>query len=163
MENKIVSITKGSEGISYDVDWNVMVEFAECPHTKLSYTGDFPKLFVGFEKNRFTNALKYLLRLQGLETKPLDFICQIDADFSNLTLNNTVVIRSGTPEWREVKSWLMNNKFDKHPYDGVYWHLWTGRWTAYSPFKTLIGLFDTADEARQAIRNFEYWWNTGNG
>jgi len=95
-----------------------------------------------------------------------DIMVYLDGNATNLCRDNLKLFAVGTPEYDNLQRLLKEHgftkrSFDKNPYPGVHWHMWTNKWAAYyHPYQMFRNLHPTPEAAKAEIDWYTMWLNS---
>lgn len=166
------NILKGSNGNVYNIDEFFFDEFEASTLNQVGFKKPckFPYITLktwedDVEVCRKAHCL--VLKRAGITLSGREIITFADGDFTNMTLDNLRVLWPGTEQYRQYREFV-NGKVTVSNHEGVFWHVWTGKWVAYEPKLQLIltddsgktRFFDTDSDAAIAIKNEQDWWTS---
>lgn len=164
------NVAKGGNGNVYNVDAFFYDEFLSSTFVQVCFNKPckFPYIRLRTWEDGGQvcwTAHCLVLKRAGVELSGREIITFIDGDFTNLTLNNLKVLWPGTAQYHQYREFVNGVKTVSNR-EGVFWHVWSGKWVAYDPNNQLIltddsgktRFFDTDSDAAIAIKNEQDWW-----
>jgi len=161
-------IIKGHKGIAYDInadDFELLDRYMflwqpnkAFPTVRLRLV-ETTSILDNNKSAQQIEAGRLLLGSQNVN----DIIVYVDGDSTNLCRDNLKLFAVGTPEYHNLQQLLKEHgftkrSFDKNPYPGVHWHMWTNKWAAYfHDWQIFRGLHDTPEAAKAAIEAYKLW------